>query len=114
MTIAPRRMDSSSPVIQGHRCAAEGHRFGAMIAHRAMTVTPMTGQEDVDPHTQPRPGVPLGRPGHAAEVAAVVAFLATPAASYVTGQVLGVDGGSRQWPSGARLCHPARARAARA
>lgn len=40
--------------------------------------TPMTGQEDVDPHTQPRPGVPLGRPGHAKEVAAVVAFLATP------------------------------------
>jgi NAD(P)-dependent dehydrogenase (short-subunit alcohol dehydrogenase family) len=24
--------------------------------------TPMTGQENVDPHTQRRPGVPLGRP----------------------------------------------------
>ncbi|MEV6322897.1 SDR family oxidoreductase [Nocardia sp. NPDC051787] len=42
--------------------------------------TPMTGQEDVDPREQYRPGVPLGRTGHAKEVAAVVAFLATPAA----------------------------------
>ncbi|MFI9812814.1 SDR family oxidoreductase [Saccharothrix variisporea] len=55
--------------------------------------TPMTGQEDVDPRTQPRPGVPLGRPGHAKEVAAVVAFLATPAAGYVTGASFVVDGG---------------------
>ncbi|MET9230252.1 SDR family oxidoreductase [Lentzea sp. NPDC003310] len=55
--------------------------------------TPMTGQEDVDPHTEPRHGVPLGRPGHAKEVAAVVAFLATPAASYLTGASIVVDGG---------------------
>jgi len=55
--------------------------------------TPMTGQEDVDPHTQSRPGIPLGRPGAAHEVAAVVAFLATPAAAYVTGSSFVVDGG---------------------
>ncbi|MEU1999564.1 SDR family oxidoreductase [Nocardia gamkensis] len=55
--------------------------------------TPMTGQEDVDPREQSRPGVPLGRTGHAEEVAAVVAFLAGPEASYVTGASYVVDGG---------------------
>ncbi|MET9957088.1 SDR family oxidoreductase [Streptomyces sp. NPDC006339] len=55
--------------------------------------TPMTGQEDTDVTTESRPGVPLGRPGDAREVAAVVAFLAGPDASYVTGASWAVDGG---------------------
>ncbi|MFP3579761.1 SDR family oxidoreductase [Arthrobacter sp. fls2-241-R2A-200] len=58
--------------------------------------TPMTGQTDEDPTKEERPGVPLGRPGHANEIAAVVAFLASPAASYVNGASWPVDGGMLQ------------------
>lgn len=58
--------------------------------------TPMTGQEDQDPHEVERPGVPLGRPGDAREIAAVIAFLASPASSYVTGASWVVDGGMLQ------------------
>jgi NAD(P)-dependent dehydrogenase (short-subunit alcohol dehydrogenase family) len=47
--------------------------------------TPMTGQENVDAYQQHRAGVPLGPPRDAREIAAVVAFLCSPAASYVTG-----------------------------
>ena len=55
--------------------------------------TAMTGNEDVDPTSLERPGIPAGRPGDAREIAAVVAFLASPEASYVTGSSLVADGG---------------------
>ncbi|BDI22828.1 SDR family oxidoreductase [Herbiconiux sp. L3-i23] len=58
--------------------------------------TPMTDQEDEDPHGAERPGIPLGRPGDAREVAAVIAFLASPASAYVTGASWAVDGGMLQ------------------
>jgi len=41
--------------------------------------------------------IPLGRAGTAADIAGVAVFLASPAAGYVTGQVLPLDGGMSCW-----------------
>jgi citronellol/citronellal dehydrogenase len=45
-------------------------------------------------------GVPLGRLGRADDVADVITFLATPAARYITGTTIVVDGGADAWGSG--------------
>jgi 3-oxoacyl-[acyl-carrier protein] reductase len=39
-------------------------------------------------------GTPAGRPGSPEEVAGAIAFLCTPVASYITGQMIVVDGGN--------------------
>jgi len=39
-------------------------------------------------------GIPLGRPGTADDVAQLIAFLAGPAAAYLTGSQFTVDGGA--------------------
>ncbi|GLY26177.1 SDR family oxidoreductase [Micromonospora sp. NBRC 101691] len=77
--------------VMAQELAAEGITVNAVAPGEI--ATPMTGQEDVDPFTRDRPGVPVGRPGDAREVAAVVALLASPAAAYVTGASWPVDGG---------------------
>jgi NAD(P)-dependent dehydrogenase (short-subunit alcohol dehydrogenase family) len=73
-----------------------GHGITANSVAPGEIATPMTNQTDQEPSHTARPGVPLGRPGDAREIAAVVAFLASPAASYVTGASWAVDGGMLQ------------------
>ncbi|MFD5214688.1 SDR family oxidoreductase [Microbacterium sp. NPDC058345] len=58
--------------------------------------TAASGRTSEDADRTHRPGVPLGRPGKAEEIAAVIAFLASPASSYVTGADWAVDGGMLQ------------------
>jgi NAD(P)-dependent dehydrogenase (short-subunit alcohol dehydrogenase family) len=55
--------------------------------------TPMTGQEDEDPRAQERPAIPARRPGDAREVAALIAWLCSDEAAYVTGASYVADGG---------------------
>lgn len=55
--------------------------------------TPMTKQLSEEVRERAREMIPLGRFGQPAEVAAVVAFLASDEASYINGAVVSVDGG---------------------
>ncbi len=80
-----------------------GHGITVNTVAPGEIATRMTGQEDEDPRSEDRGGIPAGRPGDAREVGAVIAFLASPDARYVTGSSYAVDGGLMLMSAAANL-----------
>jgi 3-oxoacyl-[acyl-carrier protein] reductase len=74
-------------------CAADGIRVNGVLP--GLTATPMNDWwlDDADRIAEQARRVPLGRIGRPEEVAAVIAFLVSDDASYVTGALWAVDGG---------------------
>lgn len=72
-----------------------GHGIRVNSVHPGLIDTPMS-QDEIGPERIQAAGatLPLMRPGRPQEVAAVVCFLASDAAAYVTGAEYVVDGGS--------------------
>jgi 3-oxoacyl-[acyl-carrier protein] reductase len=65
----------------------------ANVVAPGLIATDMTKTISADAQKDWSSQIPLGRVGSADEVAAAVCFLASDEASYITGQVLGVNGG---------------------
>ncbi|MBU3677808.1 MAG: SDR family oxidoreductase, partial [Chitinophagaceae bacterium] len=64
-------------------------RLSSIISNKAQKIN--TAQEAVEAEMLHE--IPMRRFGQAHEIAAMAAFLSTPAAAYITGQSICVDGG---------------------
>lgn len=74
-----------------NQVAAEGIRANCVAP--STIDTPMNAELSPEQRAQMEQRVPMGRLGRAEEVASAIAYLASPAASYITGETLNVNGG---------------------
>jgi NAD(P)-dependent dehydrogenase (short-subunit alcohol dehydrogenase family) len=98
-----------TPIVDGGAYTVAKHGLGGLTKQLAlelgrdgitvnsvapgMVATPMTGLEDEDPASQPKPEFPIPRPGDAREIAACISWLCSPDARWTTGASIVVDGG---------------------
>ena len=83
--------------------ALEWSRFGirtVCIAPGTIATEGMEQNYTDEARAQWESAVPLGRLGTAEDVSGVIAFLASPAGSYVTGTTIVIDGGADAWGAG--------------
>lgn len=74
--------------------APKGIRVNAVAPGPIWTPLQPSYGQPMDKLTQFGEGTPLGRPGQPAELAPVYVFLASQESSYITGEIIGVTGGS--------------------
>src|SRR6185369_4103735 len=85
-------------------CASAGDGIRVNSVHPGIIDTPIWGKiptgatgagqnAPIDPEERAKVATPLGRAGHAAEIASGVLYLASDASRYVTGSELVIDGG---------------------